>query len=34
MPIYEQSQLENIALTHQGMRVECAAALITAAAVT
>jgi hypothetical protein len=34
MPIYYQSQLEEIAATHQGIRVESEAALITAAAVT
>lgn len=34
MPIYYQSQLEEIALLHKGIRVESAAALITAAAVT
>jgi len=34
MPIYEQSQLENIALAHTGIRVESAAALITGALVT
>lgn len=34
MPIYEQSQLENIAACYQGIRVESAAALVTAAAVT
>jgi hypothetical protein len=34
MPTYYQSQLENIAATHLGIRVESAAALITAALVT
>lgn len=34
MPIYEQSQLENIAASHLGIRVDSAAALVTAAAVT
>jgi coproporphyrinogen III oxidase len=34
MPTYNQSVLENVALTHQGIRVDSAAALVTAAAVT
>ena len=32
MPIYDQSQLENIAAHHTGIRVDCAAADITIAA--
>lgn len=34
MPTYNQSVLENVALTHQGIRVDSAAAKVTAAAVT
>jgi hypothetical protein len=34
MPIYHQSQLENIAAMHAGIRADSAAALVTAAAVT
>jgi hypothetical protein len=34
MPTYNQSQLENIAACHLGMRADSAAALVTAAAVT
>jgi len=34
MPIYEQSTLENVAALSQGIRVDSAAALVTAAAVT
>jgi hypothetical protein len=34
MPIYNQSTLENVAALNQGIRVDSAAALVTAAAVT